>query len=293
MAAWGALLAIIVLGVPHGALDGEIARPYLRARYGRLWFGVFAAPYLGLAAMVLLAWHVAPGLTLASFLAGSVWHFGSDRPGHADPLDIVVMGGLPIALPSLIHPVATARVFATVAQVAMPELPHVLFGCSLVWLAAALIWTVRLGPSGRLGDLRLPAITAAAFLLLPPLVAFALYFVCLHAPQHMRQISHDPARAPRVTPRNVVLRSLPVTGLTLLIGAMLLPFYGGSGFDRLLALTIQGLAALTLPHMLLERVSQGRPPAADTPVLYRRACAAIGASRLAAAADAYLGRRRA
>ena len=132
MAAWSALLAIIVLGVPHGALDGEIARPYLRARYGRLWFGVFAAPYLGLAAMVLLAWHVAPRLTLASFLAGSVWHFGSDRPGHGKPSGHRGhAGGLPIALPSLIHPVATARVFATVAQVAMPELPHVLFGCSL------------------------------------------------------------------------------------------------------------------------------------------------------------------
>nr|WP_321984451.1 Brp/Blh family beta-carotene 15,15'-dioxygenase [uncultured Lichenicoccus sp.] len=293
MAAWGALLAIILLGVPHGALDGEIARPYLRTRYGRLWFVVFAVPYLGLAAMVLLAWHIAPGLTLASFLAGSVWHFGSDRPGQANPLGVVITGGLPIALPSLFHPVATAKVFATVAQVAMPELPQLLFGCSLAWLGAALLWRVRLGPSGRLGDLRVPAIMAAAFFLLTPLVAFALYFVCIHAPEHVRQISHDPARAPRVTPRNVVLRSLPVTGLTVLIGAMLLPFYGGSGFDRLLALTIQGLAALTLPHMLLERVSHGRPQAAGTPVLYRRACDAIGASRLADAADANLGRRRA
>ena len=44
-----ALLAVILLGVPHG----EIARPYLRPRFGRAWFLVFAAPYLALAALTL------------------------------------------------------------------------------------------------------------------------------------------------------------------------------------------------------------------------------------------------
>lgn len=66
-----ALAAIIVLGVPHGALDGEIARDVVRPRFGRLWFPVFAAPYLALSAMVLAAWHLFPLATLAGFLAAS------------------------------------------------------------------------------------------------------------------------------------------------------------------------------------------------------------------------------
>ena len=49
-----------------------------------------------------------------------------------------------------------------------------------------------------------------------------------------------------------MLLALPVTGLTLLIGAALWPLYAGALPQRLLCLTLQGLAALTLPHMLLD-----------------------------------------
>ncbi len=60
-----------------------------------------------------------------------------------------------------------------------------------------------------------------------------------------------------------VLRSLPVTGLTFLLGALLWPLYPGQPPERLLALTLQGLAALTLPHMVLDalvlRALRGNP----------------------------------
>jgi len=49
-----------------------------------------------------------------------------------------------------------------------------------------------------------------------------------------------------------IVLALPLTGLTLLIGAALWPFYTGALLHRLLCLTLQGLAALTLPHMLLD-----------------------------------------
>ncbi len=253
-----ALAAIILLGVPHGALDGEIARPWMRARFGIGWFAAFAVPYLGLAALVLVAWDVAPRSSLAVFLAGSVWHFGAGQPGKASVLRIVAFGGLPIALPSLFHPAATAAVFQTVARAPIPELSGILRSCALVWLLAAAGWLTQSDPAGRRRRILQAAGLAATFALLPPLVAFALYFVTIHAPAHMRGIARDPVRAPRVDPSNVMLRSLPLTALTLLIGASLLPLYdagSGSFIDRLLALTIQGLAALTLPHMLLDAVT--------------------------------------
>ncbi len=52
-----ALAAIIVLGIPHGALDVEIGRTLLRKRLGRWWFFAFAVPYLLPAGAVLLAWR--------------------------------------------------------------------------------------------------------------------------------------------------------------------------------------------------------------------------------------------
>ncbi len=53
-----------MLGVPHGGLDGEIARSLLRSRLGvRLggwfrwaWFPIFSPPYLALAVAVAVAW---------------------------------------------------------------------------------------------------------------------------------------------------------------------------------------------------------------------------------------------
>lgn len=51
---------------------------------------------------------------------------------------------------------------------------------------------------------------------------------------------------------SAIVLALPLTGLTLLIGAAFWPFYTGALPQRLFCLTLQGLAALTLPHMLLD-----------------------------------------
>lgn len=248
-----ALATVVVLGVPHGALDGEIARPLLRPRFGRSWFLVFAAPYLALASAVLLAWHVAPIATLAAFLAGSAWHFGTEdsEPGHA--VEASVRGGLPIALPVLLHPAATAHVLGVASGTLITEPPVWLHLASLAWLASAVLWAGCLVLRRRWRVLAEPGLLAVMFAALPPLTAFAIYFVCLHAPRHMMGLAHHPVRAPRVRDLSTAaLRSLPITGLTLLIGAGLWPFYAGDAPERLLALTLQGLAALTLPHMLLD-----------------------------------------
>lgn len=257
-----ALLAVILLGVPHGALDGEVARPLLRPRLGRAWFIVFAAPYLALSALVLLAWHVAPLPTLAAFLACSALHFGAEDAGpDGAAVEVAVRGGLPIAAPVLLQSEATARFLGVVAGVPMAHLPGWLVVASWAWLALAIAWgaSLLLRRRGRapMGALVEPGLLAALFAALPPLSAFAIYFVCLHAPRHVAALAAHPIRAPRVhDSRSAVLRSLPVTALTLLIGAALWPFYAGPAPERLLALTLQGLAALTLPHLLLNALAE-------------------------------------
>lgn len=252
-----ALGAVIVLGVPHGALDGAIAAPLLRPRYGRLWFGVFAAPYLGLAAAVLLSWEIAPVATLAGFLALSVLHFGEEDAGPGRPFEALVRGGLPIALPALLRPDETAGLFAAVTKVPMPHLPEWWTMASWCWLALAAIWGLA-HPRRHLLLMEI-AMLSAAFWLLPPLTAFSLYFVGLHAPRHMRALVNDPNRAPGVdTMSKAVLGSLPVFGLTLLLGAILWPLYAAGSDDHvatLLTLTLRMLSALTVPHVLLDRIA--------------------------------------
>ena len=260
---FAALAAILLLGVPHGALDGELARSALRPRFGSGWFAVFSAPYLLLSALVLLCWHVAPLVTLAAFLAASVWHFGTEETGSSEPLAVIAAGGLPIALAVLIHPQATAAVFAAVARTPMPRPPAWLWASAALWLLPAAWRTIRLSQSGRADLLIVPALLTGLFVLLPPLTAFAIYFVCVHAPAHTLSLIHDRRLAPRVRDRGrAVVLAAPVTVLTLLLGAALWPLYPGPADTRLLCLTIQGLAALTLPHMLFESWLRHRPRAA-------------------------------
>lgn len=257
-----ALTVVIVLGVPHGALDGAVAAPLLRPRYGRMWFGMFAVPYLGLSALVLLAWQIAPLATLAGFLMLSVLHFGEEDAGPGRPFEALVRGGLPIALPALLRPDETAAIFAVVTRVPMPQLPAWWTAVAWLWLAAAAAWFLTASP--RRAVLAEIAVLAAAFWGLPPLTAFTLYFVGLHGPRHMRALVRDPMRAPGIdTMDRAVIASLPVFGLTLLCGASLWPLYASGSPDApatLLTLTLQILSALTVPHMLLDRLAARHQP---------------------------------
>ena len=247
------LAAIIVLGVPHGALDGEVARTMLRPRFGKAWFPIFAAPYLSLVAFVLLAWHQAPLPTLALFLAASVWHFGSEDVADATLIGKLVSGGLPIAVPLLVQPDATDRLFSTIAGVPLAGSSVWLSMGASIWAALAVIWTGHVLANRRWKLLLQPMLAIAAFVVLPPLTAFAIYFVCVHAPAHTAALIANPWRAFRVHDRRSAwILAIPLTLFTLLIGAALWPLYEGDGPARLLALTIQGLAALTLPHMILD-----------------------------------------
>jgi Brp/Blh family beta-carotene 15,15'-monooxygenase len=296
----GALTLVIVLGVPHGALDGEIACGLLRPRFGAAWFPVFAAPYLLLFSLVLIAWRLEPLPTLAAFLAASVWHFGSeetdeiehaarshtgpsdadDHPGSDTPsqppggrsrgdrlLAILFHGGLPIAVPMLLKPAATMAVFATIAEVPLARAPLWLGIAAWVWVGLTPLWLFQTLRRGSAKRLVVPAVLVAGFIALPPITGFAIYFVCVHAPAHTHALIRS-RRAPRVyDAATAAWRAVPITVLTVGIGVALWPLYPGTISVRLLAMTLQMLAALTLPHLLFETWLDHNPPQPDQGML--------------------------
>lgn len=260
-----ALAAIVLLGIPHGALDLAIGRVLFRPSRGRLWFLVFALPYLVLAGAVLLAWRVAPMPTLAAFLLASSWHFGRE---HLDALRLPArpaatwaLGGIPVAVPVLTQPAATARLLSAIAGAPIARPPGWLLAGALVWagLCAFAAWRARSAAP------TVPGLACLWFALLPPILAFALYFTALHAPAHMTSMLRRPDRLPQARTVAAAWRlALPGTAITLALGALLWPLYAGPAPARLAELVFQGLAALTLPHMLLDWWLERRMPA--TPV---------------------------
>ena len=70
-----ALLGVVFIGLPHGAMDGALA-----AHFG--WLNrpskavLFLLSYIGLALLVVGSWMVAPVLIFVGFLGISLLHFG-------------------------------------------------------------------------------------------------------------------------------------------------------------------------------------------------------------------------
>jgi Brp/Blh family beta-carotene 15,15'-monooxygenase len=248
-----AALLIMTIGIPHGALDVEIAAVrFNRASQAGRRFIITA--YLAGAAVMALLWWLLPSLALIVFLAVSILHFGQDWAEAGEPFLVTMAGWAIIALPALTHTADVAAIFtllvgsadgASVAYIlACSAAPAVL--CSLVVLHNAVrAWQMRLAvPLAT-------ALTAAVFL--PPLVAFALYFCLFHTPQHMagawRESAHLSAG------RRLWVISA-VSGLAFGLAALLFSVSGSAAIsDNVVATSFIILSVLTLPHFLLEALN--------------------------------------
>lgn len=253
------LTGIVLVGFPHGAFDHLVARPVLLPRFGGLWWLPFFLGYLGLAGVVGLGWMLVPATTLALFLAGSVLHFGlgDTEDGlipHGVPrwLGIATYGALPIVLPIALHPADAAPVLAAMAgwePAAMQQLLSVAvwilpaWGGAFAWIIVA-AWRDRCGVLERLA-------TAAGFVLLPPVLAFGLYFGLGHSVRHVLRLgAWRDAGQPGVAARWASTVMLPASAACA-AGIMALLWLDDDTTTGLLAPAFRIIAALTLPHMIV------------------------------------------
>ena len=253
----GALVAAIAfLGVPHGALDIVYASRQFRLNRLVSW-GLFLLGYLAVAALVLLAWWAAPGLTLAGFLLLSAFHFAGDLDSGAGWLLRSGHGLALISMPALGHGEVLTSLFAALVPSGSAELLvsalAVIAPAVGALLAAGFadLWRRSRSSSDRrrLAMTGLEVLVSTALVLLvDPLLAFTLYFCGLHSARHVARTR----RLLSLTPSRLLLVALPPTVGSLLAAAAAFALLGSPTADiGLLRVTFVGLAALTVPHMLL------------------------------------------
>jgi Brp/Blh family beta-carotene 15,15'-monooxygenase len=252
-------IAVALTGLPHGALD-----PWVAWRAG-LWrtpfgFAAFHVAYVALAAGVLALWQLAPGASLALFLAISAWHFGGDWQKELNVWARAVSGLALLALPAWAAPEEVSGIFALLSG----EQGRVLagwLGLAAPWLALAAAASALLAlPRSPAAAIELGAVGALA-LLLPPLVFFLVYFCALHSPRHLRIAaqSADPGQR-----RRMMGIAAAYTALTLGAAALLWPWLAGGAAStatlesHLIRIVFIGLAALTWPHMIVVMLSERR-----------------------------------
>jgi Brp/Blh family beta-carotene 15,15'-monooxygenase len=91
---------------------------------------------------------------------------------------------------------------------------------------------------------------AMAFAILPPLVSFALYFCIIHTGRHMSRIWH--VLASTSSPRGLYRQAAGFTLISWLVGGAAFLWLETGNLDAaLLQVVFIGLAALTVPHMIL------------------------------------------
>lgn len=245
-----AAIAILaaVLGLPHGALDPLIARRLGMWR-GPLSFGAFNLVYAGLSIAVVALWLVAPVPSLVLFLVVSAVHFGGDCMRERSPAPRALTGAALLTLPAFRDEDAVAGLYATLAGEGARSVASVQAAIGLpllVLLLGLAVLAARRAPHEAL-ELGLVALLA---LTTPPLVFFIVYFCTLHSARHLREGFVEEREQPR---RLTALVIVAYTVIPLLAaGAFLTTTAGAASLDdQLLRVVFIGLAALTVPHMLL------------------------------------------
>ncbi len=285
------LLALLFLvgtvGTAHGVLDTLLIVRHLHTQRGR-W--LVATAYLLAAVLTAAVLQSAPAVALMVLLGLSLWHFGehferaapgsnapsaapsaalSSAPSAAQQLFIrLLRGGAPVLMPALLAQSA----LAPQAQVAAGGEPAATAMLWAVWTGMGYAWAVMFGlwclqsllvpqgsPTSRRHVLLEVLAIAALYLLLSPLMAFALYFGAYHATSHIRRVlKTSPVQASDGASRTwhtdwrlwATLALTAALGMALL--AWMLPQVGSFALpDVALRTVILALAAVSVPHVVL------------------------------------------
>ncbi|AZI41992.1 hypothetical protein EHF33_03845 [Deinococcus psychrotolerans] len=216
------LLSVVLLGLPHGALD-HLVPTRLGWRWAQRFWPVlgYNLLYAGLAGALLLCWKVWPMWAFWGFLVVTVLHWGQGDLHFLEtslgrrrtnvlsaPLTLLLRGSLTVVLPLLIFPEwfqrlenGAARAFGT-PLAAGPLLPASWTAALWVLFAALLLAagldTWRSSPK-RLLELGEVGLLLALFATVPPPLAIGSYFCLWHAWRHLGRLLALPAGPPALS----------------------------------------------------------------------------------------------
>ncbi len=243
-----AILLVAIFGISHGASDHLMARAGWRSRFGSHWLAVFVVAYVALISVVFAIWIVAPAAALFGFLCLAAVHFALDdlpEPFRPQFLPEMLGRGLfPVTAAAYLHRTELEEIFTGLLM--QPGTASQFAGAMAILsipATLALVWACLQRFHRGETSLALELVTLLVVLLLfPPVPGFALYFCFVHARRQLKRRY----RTLGLRPAEYRARFLPYSlgGAAVL---MLTLFFTNSVGGILIA----GLAALTVPHMLL------------------------------------------
>jgi Brp/Blh family beta-carotene 15,15'-monooxygenase len=242
---------VVVLGLPHGALDPMVARMALKDR-GRFNGIMFYTIYVSVVLAYAMLWLGFPTAGLSGFLLVSTYHFGSDWYPRGSTLTRCAYGLTLVTLPAMLHGSDVVPVFALLGTAHAQALVDVSRALAPIGLIAAGVGAILQFKRSRRDLVEFSTIVLGA-IFLEPLVFFTCYFCLLHSPRHLLETARGLGIGNLKT---IAVKSLPVLIATLALGSVLylcLPAIPMT--ERIIMVVFIGLAALTMPHMLLDTLT--------------------------------------
>lgn len=230
-----ACVAILLFGLPHGALD-------MRDLQGHRSVSLLAS-YLGTGGAMALAWWAQPLFALLLFYTIAAVHFAEDWSSDLEPFFGHATALAVLSAPAMLHLDELRRLFALLA----PGGEVLAEALLMVAPVSLLVAGISAAANWRTHRRRVveALVGTAAMLVLPPVIGFALFFTLIHSPRHLREMM--PATG-RVGWGTITV----LTGLALLLAAALYAIVPhATPAEGVYRSCFTILSILTLPHLLL------------------------------------------
>jgi len=259
------VVAVCLVGVPHGGLDSRTGKQWLSPLVGNHWMWLFFTGYLAVAACVVLGWLAAPLWTATLFFLVSAWHFGwEDNESRSktylwNHLAAVASGGLVIWIPALFRPNEMQNILEWIVPSSMPTSSvQIVLIARLLGLIFVPIAIADFGfSSAKMGARKFSmepmfvrnVLLVILFASTPILFSFGLYFCGWHS---IRGLVHLREQQ-QMSNYELLIAVLPLSLVAIgLAGAATWFWSSGRELSAELSRSLFiGLSAIAVPHLVL------------------------------------------
>ena len=249
------IFGIVMIGLPHGALDGAVAMHIgLVKKLSNLI--KFMLGYIALAVFVVIVWIFFPTLSLIVFLGISLLHFGYGDAKNGEGItkfaEAVAHGGLVIVGISQFHRGEVDEIFYYLIKQDTSTIWLAMNIASIGVIAAIATCLLQTSKDVKWSSTTLELLLVGVVIAIaPPLLGFSIYFCLIHSARHFSRIY-------RMIKQNVANTTIKTQAILFTVAcwlAAVVAFVLFADFSdpgpTILRIIFIGLAALTVPHMVL------------------------------------------
>lgn len=263
------VLSLVLFGLPHGAVDHEVALRLWRPQPPPRWaLGLILLGYLSVSGIILLGWFIMPSVIFLGFIGLTLGHWGLADLWWSWQRDSAYFrsrghrlvfalwrGSLPMLVPVVVDPGLYRQVAEVTCNLFLREPTNFSWlegtvcrgsALGLVLLCGVLdfFWANRAAKSRWLNAAE-GASLLVFFSFVPTLAAVGFYFAFWHGLRHVQRVMAEE----KWSGGQFARRSIPATlGALAMLGALAYFTQHEVAAQELLGLYLALIAALTVPH---------------------------------------------